>query len=49
MGSDVKCFLVILCPVRRLSNFKPHWKFVVVPRKIAPFYCSAMVLDGVKY
>ena len=44
MGNDVNCFLVILCPVRRLINSHMRWKFVVGPRKIAPFDCSDMVL-----
>ena len=46
MGSDVSCFLVIICPVQRLRNFQLRWKFVVGPRNIVSSYHSAMVLVG---
>ena len=46
MGSDVRFFLVIICPVQILRIFQLQWKFVVGPRNIVSFYHSAMALAG---
>ena len=46
MGSRVNLFLLILCPVLRLTNLHITWKFAVGPWHMAPWDLSAKVLVG---